>query len=156
MSKIINKLLSFLRVILILGAFAFTLYILLYMYYNLGKEPLGSEFLDFASNLLPFMILLIFCVVNFVGRYKEVSENTFYNITSVLVLGVIVFMAYRAVFDQNMVLWHKTDYHINFEYFADQLFQIKAMLYALSGINLLLIIESILGKDKTKKIKEEK
>ena len=155
MNKILNKILSFLRIILLLASFAITLYIILYMYYNLGKEPFGNSFMDFLAIMLPFIILLIFIVINMVLKNKLVSQNIFYNLTSVLVLGVILYMGYRAMFDQNMILWHKTDYHINFEYFADQLFQIKAMLYALSAANLFLLIEAYLGKE-DKKVKHGK
>lgn len=156
MNSLINKLLSFIRIILLLASFAITLYVMLYMYYNLGKEPFGRDFFDFASSLFPFILLLIICTVNMVGRYKTVNNNTFYNITSVLVLGCVLYMGCRALFDQNMVLWHKTNYRINFEYFADQLFQIKAMLYAVCGANVFLIIEAYLSKDELKKVKKVK
>ena len=148
MVNIINKLFSFLKVILLLVSFVLVLYITMYMYYNLEKQPLGSDFMEFFSNLIPFVLLLIIFVINLVARQKSVNNSIFYNLTSVVVFAAIIFMGYRAMFDQNMVLWHKTDYHINFEYFADQLSQIKVMVYGLIGANVLLMIEGWLSKEK--------
>lgn len=153
MINIINKMFSFLKVILLLAAFMITLYITMYMYYNLEKQPLGSDFMEFFANLLPYIILLVLFVINFVLRQKSVNNSIFYNLTCVIVFGAIIFMGYRALFDENMVLWHKTDYHINFEYFADQLSQIKVMVYGLIGANVLLMIEGFLSKEKKEKSK---
>ena len=57
-------------------------------------------------------------------------------------------MGIRSLTDSNLVLWHKTAYHINFDYFADQIFQIKAMLFGLFVTDILLIIEGKLSKKK--------
>jgi len=149
MTKIINKFFIFLKIVLAVATFGINLYIMLYMYYNLEKQPFGSDFMDFISSILPFVILLIFFAVNLAGRQKTVNGNIFYNITCCFVLVAILYMQYRALFDVNMVLKYKTDYGINFDYYADQLSQIKAMLYGLSAVNILLIIEHYLCRKKT-------
>lgn len=148
MINIINKLFMFLKILLLIVAFGLTLYIILYMYYSLGKQPFGNDLLDFVQNLIPFVLLLILYMLNIALKQKTVNDNIFYNITCFLVTVTILFIGYRAMCDQNMILWHKTDYHINFDYYADQLFQIKAMLYGLVIANGFLIGEHLLSKKK--------
>lgn len=148
MTDLINKILSFLKIILVVAAFAINLYIMLYMYYNLEKQPFGSDFIDFVKTLLPFVFFLILVVVNISAKQKTVNNNLFYNITCCTVLAAVLYMQYRALFDPNMVLRYKSDYGINFDYYADQLYQIKAMIYGLSVANIFLIIENHLSKKK--------
>ena len=152
MLKIINKVFLYIKVLLLLIAFVLSLYIVINMYYNLEKNPFGEDLIDFIEVLLPFIFLLILFVINIVGKQKIVNDNVFYNLTCVLAITSIIYMGYRAMFDQNLVLWHKTDFHMAFEYFADQLFQIKAMLYGLGVANLFFIMEGMLSKKKVLEI----
>ena len=154
MTNIINKMLMALKILALLASFALCLYILLYMYYSLNKEPWGKDFFEFISVLIPFALLLIFFVINVVAKQKLVNNNIFYNVTCVVVLLAILYMEYRALTDQNMILWHKTEFKVNFDYFADQIFQIKAMLYGLSAANVFMLIESSLAPKKTLEIND--
>ena len=133
---------------MVIASFVMTIYILLFMYYSLEKEPLGADFLEFIGVLVPFVCVLGIYCVNAIFGHKAVNENIFYNITAVIIFSTIVFMIVRALTDQNLILWHKTSYHINFDYFGDQIFQIKAMLIGLFITDVLLIVEGKLSKKK--------
>lgn len=148
MLKILNKVFLYIKVLLLLISFVLSIYIMINMYYNLEKNPFGEYMKEFLGVLLPFVFLLILFVINIVGKQKKVNDNLFYNLTCVLVLSSIIYMGYRAMFDQNLILWHKTDFHMAFEYFADQISQIKVMLYGLAVANLFFIVESMLSKKK--------
>lgn len=148
MTKIFNKFFYVLKFILHIVSFILTLFILLYMYDYLQKQPLGKDFWEFFQVLIPFIILIILYVVDIILKRKEVNDDIFYNVTCTLVSCAILFMIYRAFKDPNMILKYKTSYNINFDYFADQIFQIKAMLYGLSFTNVMLLIYSRLNKKK--------
>ena len=99
---------------------------------------------------LPFLLLMIILIFNTFLKHDNVRNCFFYNFTSLLVMIVIFIFCYRALFDQNMYMWHKYTYKINFNYFSDQLGPTKIMLYVLSVANILLIIEGYMKKDKKK------
>ena len=71
-----------------------------------------------------------------------------YKLISIFSLIVIIYMSYRSIFDDSLILWHKTNFHINFDYFNNQITSIKIILYGLSLVNILFIIEEILQKKK--------
>lgn len=129
-------------------AFGITLYILIFMYQRLDKDPFGESFGEFFGVLLPFVLLLITFTINLAGRQKSVNEHLFFNASCVISLTAILFFGYRALTDQNMVLWGKDGYGINFNYFADQITHIKVMVYVMLVIDILLIIQGRLNKKK--------
>ena len=150
MTNIIKKVLSTLQVVLLVVAFFFALYINVYMFFDLGKNPFGRDFFNFFGILTPFVLLIILYFINFVNNHHNVNNSIFYKIVSILVIITIIYMEYRSVFDNNMILWYKTDYHINFDYFTNQILPIKIMIYGLCIVNIFYIIEGYLDNNKEK------
>ena len=148
MIKVFNKIFNLLKIILLFLAFALTTYILIFMYQRLEKNPLGEYFGEFFGVLLPFIILLLLFTINLSCRQKHVNNSIFFNLASVISLMAVLYFGYRAMFDQNMVYWGKEGYGINFSYFADQITQIKTMLYIIGVADILLIVEGKLNKKK--------
>lgn len=150
MIKIINVIFSVLKVILLLVSFIFTFFIIMNMYNRLEKEFIGAIF-----NFIPFLILFILFAINIIFRQKSVNGCLFYNITCCMVFSVILFSVYRTFFDENMVAMIRLGYDINFNYFADVIAPMKAMLYVLSISNVLLMLDHIfLNKKNNAKITE--
>lgn len=156
MLKILNKFIYYVKNILLPILLIATIYIVMFMFKRLEKDIFGANLTEFLSVILPFILLLILLVINSILKQENVYNNLFYNITSFIIMITIFIFVYRALFDQNMYLWHKYGYNINFNYFADQIAPIKIMLYGLSFANVLLIIEGYLKKEKNKEIKENK
>lgn len=148
MTKILNKLIYILKNILLPITFIATIYITVFMFKRLEKDIFGANLFEFLKVVIPFIILLILILVNSFLKIKTVKDNIFYNITSFIVLITISIFCYRALFDQNMFLWHKYGYNINFNYFSDQIASIQVMLYGLSLANIFLIIKDRLSIDK--------
>ena len=156
MNKILNKIFYILKNILLPILLFATIYIIVFMFQRLQKELFGANFMEFLGIILPFIILIILFIVNAFLKQDSVQSNMFYNIVSFLVMITIFIFCYRALFDQNMFLWHKYGYNINFNYFADQVAPMKVMLYGLSIANVLLIVDEYLkDKKNDKKIKFE-
>ena len=86
--------------------------------------------------------------INLSARQKSVNDNVFFNASCMVALLAILFFGYRTLFDQNMVYWGKDGYGINFSYFADQITQIKTMLYVIAITDIFLIIFGKLDKKK--------
>ena len=141
MIKILNKILFHLKNIILPLLLVATIYIVVFMFKRLEKEVFGQNVIEFLQIIVPFFILIILNLINLVLKQDNVKDNVFYNFTSFLAMLTIFVFCYRALFDQNMVLWHKYGYQINFSYFSDQIAAIKLMLYGLSIANILLIIE---------------
>ncbi len=138
MIKIINIILSFLKMIMLLVCFVFSFFIIVNMYQRLDKN-IG----DSIYNFIPFVLLFILFAINFVLRQKSVNQCLFYNITCCLVFAFILFAVYRTFMDQNMIAIIRLGYHINFNYFADIIAPMRAMLYILCLSNVLLMIDGI-------------
>ena len=68
-----------------------------------------------------------------------------------MVILMISVFCYRALFDQNMLMWHRYKYKINFSYFTDQIAPMKVSLYLLSFSNIILIIKGYLNDSKKDK-----
>lgn len=151
MNKILNKMFYILKNILLPILLFATIYIIVFMFKRLEKEIFGANFMEFAGIIVPFILLIILLVINFFLKHDIVRNNLFYNLVSFIVMLTIFVFCYRALFDQNMFLWHKYGYNINFNYFADQVAPIKVMLYGLSIANILLIVEEYIKDKKEKK-----
>lgn len=136
MIKIVNTVFSFLKVLLLLVSFVFSFYIIINMYRRLEKNMMDAIF-----NFIPFVLLFILFAINLIFRQKSVNQCFFYNITCCLVFGMLLFAVYRTFFDRNMVVMLRLGYDINFNYFADIIAPMKAMLYILSVSNILLMLE---------------
>lgn len=138
MTKFVNNVCCFLKIILLLVSFVFTFYIILNMYKRLEKNMI-----DAIYNFIPFILLFVLFAINLIFRQKTVNKCTFYNVTCCLVFIMILFSVYRTFFDKNMVAIIRLGYGINFNYFADMIAPIRAMLYILCISNVLLIISGI-------------
>lgn len=138
MTRVINGILSFLKVILLLVCFVLSFFIIINMYRRLEKNIIEA-----IPNFIPFVLLFILFAINMIFRQKSVNKCLFYNITCCLVFGMILFAAYRTFFDRNMVVMIRLGYDINFNYFADVIAPMRAMLYILCVCNVLLMIEGI-------------
>ncbi len=149
MIKIFNGLLNVLKMLMLLVCFVLTFYIIVRMYQRLEKDLIKSIF-----NFIPFFLLFILFCVNFIFRQKQVTQNTFYNVTCVMVFAMLGFAIYRTFYDKNMLVLTRLGYDINFNYFADIIAPMKVLLYGLSVSNILLIVSGIdfNKKKNTKKI----
>ena len=155
--KSINKLLYYLKNIILPLLMIATIYIIMFMFERLEKDILGANLMEFIKVVLPYILLIIVSLINYFFHQDEVKNNIYYNITSFLVMLTIAVFVSRALLDTNMIFWHKYGYYMNFNYFADQLSAIKIMLYGLSIINIILMITNYIKVDevvqeKTKKL----
>lgn len=153
MTKIINGFFSVLKFLLLLVSFMVTFYIIMNMYHRLEKN-----IVDCIPTMLPFIVLLFLFIINFIFKQKAVNGCLFYNISCCFAFAVILFSAYRSIVDETMVMILKLGYHINFNYFADVIAPMKAMLYLLIVANILLIVmgklDSVMKRRASKKEKE--
>ena len=148
MTKVLNVLLNIIKVIMLLVCFVLTFYIIVKMYQRLDKDMVKS-----IPNFIPFILLFILFCINFIFRQKQVNQNSFYNITCILVFAMLGFAIYRTFYDKNMVVLTRLGYDINFNYFADIIAPMKVLLYGLSVTNILLIFSGLdYNKKKVKKI----
>lgn len=145
MTKLLNYLLLGLKFILLLACFVITFFIMISMYNRLDKNVL-----DCIPTILPFVLLLFLFTINLILKQKYTINNIFFNLTCCLVFIVILVAAYRSFFDQNMVMIIKLGYNINFNYFADVIAPMRAMLYLLVLADIILIIVSKLDVVKSK------
>lgn len=155
MTKLLNYLLLALKFILLLISFVITFFIMISMYNRLDKNVL-----DCIPTMLPFILLLFLFTINIILKQKETMNNIFFNLTCCLVFMVILVSAYRSFFDQNMVMITKLGYNINFNYFADVIAPMRAMLYLLVLADIILMIVSKMDQfkhtNKTKVLEEAK
>ena len=141
MTKILNKLFRILHIIMLPILLIATIYIVMFMFQRLEKEIFGANFLEFLGVIFPYLLLIILNIINMLLKQNNVKDNLFYNTTAFLVMIVITVFCLRALFDQNMFLWHKYGYNMNFNYFSDQIAPMKVMLYGLSIANVVLMID---------------
>jgi len=147
MIKIVNTIFSFLKVLLLLVSFVFSFFIIINMYRRLEKDMIDAIF-----NFIPFVLLFILFAINIIFKQKSVNNCFFYNVTCCLVFMMLLFAIYRTFFDRNMVVMIRLGYDINFNYFADVIAPMRAMLYILCACNILLMIE---GFDFSKLVDEK-
>lgn len=141
MIKAINGFFSILKIILLLVCFVFSFFIIINMYKRLDKN-----YVDSIVNFIPYVLLFILFSINIIFRQKSVNGCIFYNITCCLVFSVILFAAFRTFNDKNMVIILRLGYNINFNYFADIIAPMRAMLYLLSASNILLMVDGRLKR----------
>lgn len=151
MEKIINGFFSILKFLLLLISFMVTFYIIMSMYQRLEKN-----IIECIPTMLPYVILLFLFILNFIFNHKSVNNCIFYNISCCFTFMVILFAAYRSIFDNTMVMILKLGYHVNFNYFADVIAPMKAMLYLLIIVNVILILIDKLDNFGNKKAKKKK
>ena len=147
MIKILNLIFSFLKFILLIISFGVSFFIVLSMDSRVGRSIMSSIYI-----FLPFVILLVLYTVNYLFHQKAVTQNIFYNITSVLVFTVINFVCYRAIFDKQMVLNEIMGYGINFSYFEDFMPFMQILIYGLIISNISFLVGNSKIKSKNPKI----
>lgn len=136
MINIVNKILCFLKVLLLLASFVLTFFIVLNMYKRLEKNYIES-----ISVFLPYLLLFITFAINLVLRQRQVNNNVFYNVTCCLVFIVLLFSGYRALTDDFMVAFTRLGYNINFNYYSDMIAPMRMMLYLLTVSNVLMMFD---------------
>jgi len=154
MVKILNKIIFYLKNIMLPILLMATIYIVCFMFQRLGKNIFGENLLEFLDVIFPFLLIIVLSLINIFLNQDEVNDNIFYNITSFIVVFVISIFCIRALFDNNMYFLHKYSYHINFNYFSDQIAATKVMLYGLSVGNILLMISNYIKIDDIKNKKK--
>ena len=148
MTKILNKLFRILHIIMLPILLVATIYIVMFMFQRLEKEIFGANFTEFLGVIFPYLLLIILNIINMFLKQNNVKDNLFYNTTAFLVMIVITVFCLRALFDQNMFLWHKYGYNMKFNYFADQIAPMKVMLYGLSIANVVLMIDGYIKSER--------
>lgn len=144
MKKILNIMFAILKYILLLGAFAITLFIIVRMNVRLNKS-----FTTVIPEFIPFLLIFLLFIINLTFKQDGVNNNIFYNLTSCIVFTTIIVVGYRAFADKNMVLNEKYGYGIDFNYFNTFISYMKIMLYGLSVSNILFMIKP--AKEELKK-----
>lgn len=151
MSKILSKLLSFLKYILLILAFAITFYGLMVTYKRLEKS-----LIDAIPVFIPFALVLILFIVDLFARKAKISENLLFNFTSIIVFTAIIIIGIRAKFDTNMILYYKYKIDYNPLYFSDNLSSIKIILYCLAISNVFLLVKNLFQKENTETVVKAK
>ena len=132
MTKLINKILFYSKVIFLLIAFIITLYILL-----MRMDINGSSIFSTLPLFIPLFGVL--CVFVFSFFLNKGNSNLVFNIGCVLVLLAIILIDYRTLFDKNIISITK----INLSYFDGQTMRIKLILYLTIIGNIMLIVKEI-------------
>ena len=141
MKKIINIVLCVLKVVLLLVSIGLIFYGLLVTYNRVNKSIIHA-----IPVILPFVLLLILFVIDFIYKIKLVNKNLFYNATAVISLLAINFIGLRAKFETNATLYHKYKIGYNPSYLSDNIGTIQTLAYLLVIVNALLIAHSIFFK----------
>lgn len=134
MKKIINIVLSALKVILLLVSAGLIFYGLLVTYARVDRS-IGHA----IPVMIPFVLLLILSAISFIYKIKLVNNNLFFNITAVMSLFAITYVGYRAKFETNATLYYKYKIGYNPSYLSDNLGTIQTLVYLLVIVNALLI-----------------
>ena len=142
MKRIFNGLFYGLKFLLLIAAFALSLFIFIRMNMRLNKDIVSV-----LSQFIPFLLLLVLFIVNMIFKQEGVTKCLFYNLTCCLVLTTIVLVSLRSIMDTNMVLNGKYGYGIDFNFFDNFLAYIDIMLYGLIISNILFMFKE---KDKVK------
>ncbi len=132
---LLNKVLNVLKTLLLLVSLGLTLYVILFMYKRLDKSLVES-----VSVFLPYLVILILFMVNFIYRQKIVNDNFFYNIVCCLVFSLFIYCGIRAIADPFMISGIKQGFNINFDYYSDMIAPLQIMLYGLSAANIFLLL----------------
>lgn len=150
MNKILSKLFSLLKYLLFMLAFALTLVGIIKTYQRLDKTMTES-----IHIFLPFALILLLFIVNMFVKKAKISDNLLFNFTSIIVFAVIIIVGVRALFDTNMLLYHKYKINYNPMYFSDNLSSIKIMLYTLAISNIFFLLKPLVEDNKEEIVKTE-
>lgn len=151
MKDILCKCFSFFKYILLVVSFGLVFYGIIVTYGRLEKS-----LVDAINIFIPFAVVFILYIIDLIFKPKYVSKSLLFNFVSVMVFVVIIIVCLRAMFDTNMILFQKYKINYNPAFFADNLAAVQAMLYMISGSNIILLICSLLDKKKKKILITEK
>ncbi len=131
MKKMLNALFLILKWTLFMISIGLVFYIVLAMYDRLEKSLIEG-----FDILLPYCVVLTLFIINIGLGQKQVTDNSFYNITCCLVFTTIIVVSLRTIYDKNMILNELMGYNMNFYYFSDFLTFMKVLLYGISIANI--------------------
>lgn len=130
MFKFINKMFFYLKIIFLLIAFSFALYIAF-----MKMDFASSSILAILPIFIPFFILLILFVFGMFLDWKE--NNYYYDAISTIAFLTITIINFRTIFDKNIIA---SSNPINFSFYNMQEGIIKTLLYLMIIGNIGLII----------------
>lgn len=143
MKEILCKIFGFLKYILLIASFGLVFYGVMATFGRLEK-PLT----DAIDLFIPFVFVLVMYIINMFINNDTASKSLLFNFVSVLVFLVTIFICFRAMFDTNMILFHRYGIDYNPSFFADNVSAIKSMLYMIGSANVLMIISDIINRPK--------
>lgn len=146
-TRIFNKIIYVLRLILFLVCTISIIYIVMMTYLKNGKNY-SNYVVELITTFLPFVLITILLVFNLVSKTEFKTENTVYNVSAFLGTLAMVVVCYRSIFDKTITLFNTYDYNINFDYFAIQLNYLECVLYLIFACNVFLIINEKTHKKK--------
>lgn len=146
-TRIFNKIIYVLRLILFLVCTISIIYIVMMTYLKNGKNY-SNYVVELITTFLPFVLITILLVFNLVSKTEFKTENTVYNVSAFLGTLAMVVVCYRSIFDKTITLFNTYDYNINFDYFAIQLNYLECVLYLIFACNIFLIINEKTHKKK--------
>ena len=130
MINLFNKVIFYLKIIVLVISFSLTLYISFMI-----QDYYGNQVGTIISLFVPMLLMLLIFVISFF--FDEGNKNIFFNIASFLSLLAIMIIALRTIFDKNMVTLAREK--INYYFFQNQIKQIKILSYMIFLGNVLLI-----------------
>lgn len=116
MMRVLCKIFSFLKYILLIVSFGLVFYGIINTYGRLEK-PLTEA----ISIFVPFGVVLLLFLINLFTRSKYTSTSLLFNFVSAFVFVVIIIICLRSMFDTNMILFHRYGIDYNPSFFADNL-----------------------------------
>ncbi len=129
MQDLINKILFYIKVVLLLVAFSFLLYISF-----MRIDYFNKSIISILPLFIPFLVLLVFSVFSFF--FNKGNNNLFYNLDCVMSFIAMIIIALRTMFDYN-IIYSKSI--INYDFFTVQETRIKVLLYLLLIGNILVL-----------------
>lgn len=135
MTRVLNRIFSFLKYILFLGAFGACLYIMLNMNQRLSKSIFES-----LQVFLPYIILLFLFLFNLLFHHENINQNLFFHLSCCLVFALILFVSYRSIADDFLIVKASFVSGINYNYYADMIAPFQVMLYGLCLADACLIL----------------
>ena len=138
-TRMFNKIIYVLRIILFLVCTIATIYIVMMTYLKNGKNY-SNYAMELVTTFLPFVLILILLVFNIVTKQEFKTENTVYNVSAFMGTIAMLVVCYRSLFDSSITLFNTYEYSVNFDYFAIQLNYIECVLYLIFACNIFLII----------------
>ena len=132
MLKKISLISFYLKVILLLVTFSFTMYIIF------SKNALSMVTAsDFVLIMIPFTLTLLCFILSFF--FTRGRDNTFFNVSCLVAIFSLMVMCIRTISDSNMVMWNK--WQMNIYFFDQQIEEFKLLLYLMSIGNIILIFK---------------